>query len=357
MFGRSVLPTVARIGSLCGGLMYDWLQRVWYEGAPSGVVLWPLSWLFRGVVVLRRRLYVAGILRSFAVGRPVVVVGNISVGGTGKTPLTIWLARQLADGGLRVGVASRGYGGSARSARLVTANDDPAVAGDEPVLIARSTNARVAVGADRVEVARLLAGQGCEVILADDGLQHLRLRRDVEIAVVDGQRRFGNGRLLPAGPLREPVARLQSVAAVVVNGGASQPPEIGMSMAPLDAVSLADPARSRPLSTFCGQPVHAVAAIGNPGRFFDLLRRAGVAPIEHPWPDHAAPDVRFHDRLPVLMTEKDAVKCRALADERHWYVAVRAQIAAADAERLLRIVLAGIGRRELPVIAARQPAR
>lgn len=325
--------------------MYAWLQRVWYDDAPSGVILRPFAWLFAAVAALRRRLYRQGILRSRDIGRPVIVVGNLSVGGTDKTPLTLWLAAQLADRGLRVGLASRGYGGTARAPKLVSATDDPTQVGDEPVLMARAGVAQVAVGADRVAVAQLLAGQGCEVIIADDGLQHLRLRRAMEIVVLDGARRYGNGRLLPAGPLREPAGRLGSVDAVVINGGSAQPAEFAMSLEPSPAVSLSEPRRERSLAAFSGERVHAIAAIGHPARFFDLLRRHGIEALEHPLPDHAAlrrEDVTFADALPVLMTEKDAVKCRAPGDERYWYVPVTAHLP--EASRLLSMVLRAIGR-------------
>lgn len=326
--------------------MYEWLQRVWYGGARGGVLLVPLGWLFRGLVALRRALYRVRLLPSYAVGRPVIVVGNITVGGTGKTPLTLHLAALLRGLGMRVGVASRGYGGSSRTPRLVQPDDDPALVGDEPLLIAQRRDATVAVGADRVEVARLLVEQGCDVVIADDGLQHLRLRRDVEIAVVDADRSLGNGRLLPAGPLREPAARLQTVDAVVINGGAPRGAEVGMRLVALDAVPVAG-GRPRPLGEFAGQRVHAIAAIGNPARFFALLREHGLVPIEHALPDHAVPaatDLRFDDDLPVLMTEKDAVKCRRLADQRHWAVRVAATIREADAARLQTLLLRGIGR-------------
>ncbi len=337
---------------------YDWLQRVWYGGARSGVVLMPLSWLFRLAVSLRRALYGMAVLPSYAVGKPVVVVGNISVGGTGKTPLTIALAARLAARGLRVGVASRGYAGAGGPPRIVRADSDARDVGDEPLLIAQSGHAVVAVSADRVAAARLLVEQGCDVILADDGLQHLRLRRDVEIAVVDGERSLGNGRLLPAGPLREHARRLRTVDAIVVNGGppptaiaGHEPMAAGggsvvrMSLEATETLPLVPGGVARPLENFAGQRVHALAAIGNPQRFFALLRRHGIEPVEHPLPDHAPLDataLRFDDDLPVLMTEKDAVKCRrasAIADRRHWVVRVAPVFESGGLERLERLVL------------------
>ncbi len=336
---------------------YGWLQRVWYGDALGGVVLVPLSWLFAAVVALRSALYRTGILRSHAVGRPVVVVDNISVGGTGKTPLTIALAERLAAHGLRAGVASRGYAGAGGEARIVHAGSEAADVGDEPLLIAQSGHALVAVSADRVAAARLLVEQGCDVIVADDGLQHLRLQRDVEVVVVDGERGLGNRRLLPAGPLREPPARLETVDMVVVNGGASADllpgladprRTIGMVLEATEAVALVRGGGARSLSDFSGQRVHALAAIGNPGRFFTLLRRHGIDPVEHPLADHApldAQSIRFDDDLPVLMTEKDAVKCRAVADRRHWAVRVAPVFAGNGLERLERLVLERVARK------------
>lgn len=193
--------------------MHDWLQRVWYGGARSGLVLVPLSWLFGLLVATRRWLYRIGFLRTHRAAVPVVVVGNLTVGGTGKTPLAVWLATRLRERGVRPGIVLRGYGREGGEAQLVLAGSSAASVGDEALVLARRCDCPVAVGADRVAAARLLTE--VEVIIADDGLQHLRLARDVEIGVVDGMRGFGNGRLLPAGPLREARRRLQSVDAVV----------------------------------------------------------------------------------------------------------------------------------------------
>jgi tetraacyldisaccharide 4'-kinase len=335
----------------------SWLQRVWYEDAPSGSILRPLSWLFRGLVAFRRRLYRLGLLSSHAVGRPVVVIGNLTVGGTGKTPFALWLAGRLRERGVKVGVVLRGYRGHADNPCVVTADASYEDVGDEALLLARRGACPVAIGADRVAAARLLVAAGVELILADDGLQHLALRRDLEIVVVDGERRFGNGRLLPAGPLREPVDRLATVDAVVVNGASEEsltkgreqysPAERGvmscvsMSMRPDAAISIADGAR-RALATFAASQAHAVAAIGNPERFFRMLEGAGIRIIRHPLPDHYAlrsGDIDFNDDLPVLMTEKDAVKCRDFAGPRHWYVPVDAVLNDADERELLGRVL------------------
>lgn len=318
--------------------MHDWLQRVWYQRARGGFVLVPLSWLFAAAVALRRWLYSRGVLRSYDVGRPVIIVGNVTVGGTGKTPLTLWLAEKLCERGLRVGIAMRGYRADASAPRLVRLPATAEEVGDEALLAACRNVAQVAVGHDRVAVAALLVEQGCDLVIADDGLQHLRLQRQFEIAVIDGERGFGNGRLLPAGPLREPVTRLHDVDAVVINGPATPAHGVHMTLEARDAVSLGDGRTRRPLGAFVGGKVHAVAGIGNPGSFFATLRAHGLDPIEHPFPDHAAltrADIVFDDALAVLMTEKDAMKCAAWAEPRHWFVPVVAGFSQADAARLL----------------------
>lgn len=305
------------------------LQQRWYEDRAPPAWTLPLAALYGGVTAARRALYRRGILRAQQLPVPVIVVGNLTVGGTGKTPLVIALVEALRDGGFRPGVVSRGYGGSARRPTLLEGAPDAAVGGDEPALIRLRAGVPVAVGADRVAAARLLVDAGADVIVADDGLQHHALPRDVAICVVDGTRRFGNGRLLPAGPLREPGSRLQSVDFVVCNGGTPRAGEIPMRLEPRHAVALADPARSAPLASFRGARVHAVAGIGHPKRFFDVLQAAGIAIVEHPFPDHhryAPCDLAFVDDLPVLMTEKDAVKCIAFARAGWWSVPVSATL-------------------------------
>jgi tetraacyldisaccharide 4'-kinase len=300
-----------------------WLEQRWYEGAPVPWWLRSLSAIFGGVSGFRRFLYRRGLLRTHRLAVPVIVVGNLTVGGSGKTPMVIALVEALRAEGFRPGVISRGYGRTAadpRAPMIVTADTDPAHGGDEPVLIAWRTRAPVAVSRDRVAAGELLLSQhDVDVIVADDGLQHYRLGRDVEIVVVDGRRRFGNSRLLPAGPLREPVSRLRGVDAVVVNGPRG-PDEPGFDLQPSNVVPLRGGA-PRPLSDLAGTRVHAVAGIGDPERFFATLRTAGVDVVPHPFPDHhafVAADLDFGDDAPVLMTEKDAMKCRAFAQP-HWY--------------------------------------
>ncbi|WP_049622575.1 tetraacyldisaccharide 4'-kinase [Frateuria defendens] len=305
----------------------DTLASAWYGG---GRVPWwtrPLAALYGGVVALRRGLYRSGRLRRVRLPVPVVVIGNLTAGGTGKTPLTIALAEALRARGFRPGVVSRGYGGSLREPRLLGEHPDPAEVGDEPCLI-RASGVPVAVGRERPAAAQRLLDAGCDVVIADDGLQHYRLARDVEICVIDGARRFGNRRLLPAGPLREPMERLGTVDFRVCNGGRAEPGEVAMRLRGGTARALSD-GGERPLSDFAGQAVHAVAAIGHPARFFDSLRGQGVEVIEHPFPDHHAfepADLAFGDARAVLMTEKDAVKCRRFAGAGWWSVPVRAEL-------------------------------
>jgi len=306
------------------------LQQVWYGGRAPSLLLRSMSVVYAGISRVRSAAYAAGLLPRVRLPVPVVIVGNITAGGTGKTPLTIALVDALRARGFAPGVVSRGYGGNASAPVFVDASTDPVAAGDEACLIARVTRAPVAVGRYRGAAARLLLRQASvDVVIADDGLQHYRLCRDVEICVIDGSRRFGNGRLLPAGPLREPPARADICTFRVCNGGTGGSGEIGMCLVADEAVAIADAETRRQLVDFRGQRVHAVAGIGNPPRFFAQLRDAGIDIIEHPFDDHHAfahDDVVFGDALPVLMTQKDAVKCSRFAGTEHWAVPVRAEL-------------------------------
>jgi tetraacyldisaccharide 4'-kinase len=316
--------------------LIDTLESAWYAGGRAPWWTRPLAALYGVAIRLRGGLYRAGVLRSVRLPVPVIVIGNLSVGGTGKTPLTIAVAAALRARGYRPGVVSRGYGGSQREPLLLGDAPNPAQVGDEPCLI-HASGVPVAVGRDRPAAARLLLGAGCRVLVADDGLQHYRLARDMEICVIDGARRFGNGRLLPAGPLREPLSRLRRVDLRVCNGAIAEDGEYLMQLCGGDVVALSD-GRVQPLAGFRDQPVHAVAAIGNPRRFFDSLRAAGIAPIEHAFADHhdfAAADLDFADGLPVLMTDKDAVKCQRFAQPHWWRVPVRAELPAAFFDALM----------------------
>lgn len=320
-----------------------WLQRHWYRITPLHFFLLPASWLFSALAAIRRALYRQHILASFKLPVPTVVVGNISVGGTGKTPLTLALAAQLIARRKHPLIISRGYGGSALQAQVVTADSDAQHCGDEPVLMARRGLCPVWVGRDRVRTARtaLQAHPECDVVLCDDGLQHYRLQRDVEIVVMDGVRRIGNGFLLPAGPLREPVSRLKNVDAIVVNGGQSSARKIkfGMELTGDIFYNLLDPARTATARDLQDSRCHAIAGIGNPQRYFDALQALGLHCITHPFPDHhsyTAAELAFADCDALLLTEKDAVKCMAFADARYWVLRVDAQIDTALIELILR---------------------
>lgn len=313
------------------------IERIWYGGEAVPAVLAALVPVYRALRALHLAPYRLGWRVPRRLGVPVIVVGNLTAGGSGKTPLVIALVDALRQQGHRPGVVSRGHGGSERGPLLLDDLADPARVGDEPCLVRRRTAVPVAIGRDRARAAALLVERGVDVVIADDGLQNPSLARDLEVCVIDGQRRFGNGLLLPAGPLREPLDRLRAIELRVCNGGAPQAGEIPMRLVGETAVAVARSAATRPLSAFAGQQVHAVAGIGNPGRFFAGLRAHGIAIVPHAFPDHhafEAADLDFGDGLPVLMTEKDAVKCTRFASEAHWCVPVRAELPAAFFERV-----------------------
>lgn len=318
-------------------------MNLWNPAGASLLVRIPLSWIFGVLAALRRTFYQRGWLRVERVDVPVIVVGNITVGGSGKTPLTIWLVDRLGEWGWQPGIASRGYGGQSRQPALVESTSDPARMGDEPVMLARRTGRPVVVAKRRVEAAKALRQSGCTIIVADDGLQHYALGRDLEIVMVDGTRRFGNGRLLPAGPLREPISRLESVDIVVTKGHA-HPGEFGMELTASCWRNVTAPDLSRPPGFFNDRSAHGVAGIAYPPSFFEALRRLGIRVIEHSYPDHhvfAKNELAFDDDLPVLMTEKDAVKCQRLGLQNAWYLEVEAcfdtAFVAALRERLERM--------------------
>jgi tetraacyldisaccharide 4'-kinase len=322
------------------------IERHWYGITPLHLILLPLSLLFGLIAAARRALYRAGLFKSERLPVPVIVVGNITVGGSGKTPLALWLVQQLLDAGWHPGIVSRGYGGSATAPRSVSALDSAAEVGDEPLLMAQRALCPVWIGRDRPAAARALlnAHPGCDVVISDDGLQHYRLRRDVELAVVDGHRRFGNGLLLPAGPLREPVSRLKTVDAVVVNGGADELHGAGgrgkfdMQLRGETFHNLLNPDNIANASHFSGMRLHALAGIGHPERFFKYLESQGLAVVRHPLPDHhrySAVDIAIEDADAILMTEKDAVKCAPFATEKCWVLRVDAQVDPALAQHIL----------------------
>jgi tetraacyldisaccharide 4'-kinase len=309
-------------------------DRHWYRLSWLSIVLLPLAVLFRLSASLRRLAYKIGVLRSERLPVPVIVVGNITAGGTGKTPLTLWLCGILQEQGFRPGIVSRGYGGRT-SLLAVTADSDPAAAGDEPVLLAQRSRCPVWIGRDRVAAARALlaATPECDVIVCDDGLQHYRLQRDVEIVVLDGSRGLGNGLPLPAGPLRDGAARLRSVDAVVINGpgdpGLRTASRFNMSLEGSRFHNLLNPGHTASVSEFQGRRLHAVAGIGNPSRFFGHLQRLGLSFTAHAFPDHytfAPADLDFENAEEVIMTEKDAIKCQRFARENQWALPVDAAV-------------------------------
>ncbi|MBS1137634.1 MAG: tetraacyldisaccharide 4-kinase [Proteobacteria bacterium] len=311
------------------------------RGALAAALL-PLSWLFRALAALRRLLYRRGVLRQERVDVPVVVVGNITVGGSGKTPLVLWLAQRLRSRGHAPGIISRGYGGSAEVPRAVRAQDDASVVGDEPLLLARRSDCPVWIGRQRVAAARALlaAHPECDVLISDDGLQHYALARDVEIAVMD-ERGIGNGWFLPAGPLREGPSRLRTVDALVINGerlpaglGGQPGRTYFLRLAGTRFASLRRPEVSCGAEELQGRRLHAVAGIGHPQRFFDHLSALGLRFAAHPFPDHhryTAADLAFADADALLMTEKDAVKCAGLALPETWVLGVDAEVSPAGA--------------------------
>ena len=311
-----------------------WAERLvnaWYQGHPALLLLRPLEWLYRAVVQRKRQRFLAGQSPCYRAPVPVIVVGNITVGGTGKTPLILYLIDHCRARGLRVGVVSRGYGATPPSLPWrVTAEQSAHEAGDEPLLLVQRSGVALMIDPDRARaVQALLSAEPLDLILCDDGLQHYRLARDLELVLIDAARGLGNRRCLPAGPLREPQARLQTVDAVLCNGAsADSTAGFGVTLQPTALVNLVSGERQA-LSYFApGQAVHAVAGIGNPQRFFRTLEALNWRPLPHAFADHAsysAAALDFSPALPLLMTEKDAVKCRAFAQPDWWYLAVDAR--------------------------------
>ncbi|MDK9586242.1 tetraacyldisaccharide 4'-kinase [Lelliottia wanjuensis] len=321
------------------------IARIWSGESPLWLLLLPLSWLYGLVSGIIRLSYRLGLKKSWRAPVPVVVVGNLTAGGNGKTPVVIWLVEQLTKRGVRVGVVSRGYGGKAeRYPLLLTNATTTAQAGDEPVLIFQRTGAPVAVSPNRSEaVQALLAEHPLRIIITDDGLQHYALARDKEIVVIDGVRRFGNGWWLPAGPMRERASRLRSVDAVIVNGGEARSGEIPMTLKPGLAVNLLT-GEHREITQL--PSLVAMAGIGHPPRFFATLESNG-ATLENriPLADHQALSLESVEPLAaphqnLIMTEKDAVKCRAFAKANWWYLPVDAELSGDKPEHLLQELMA-----------------
>ena len=310
------------------------LATYWYKPTALSwlflLLLLPLSWLYCAVSSIRRKLYLSGVLERVKADVPVVVIGNIVAGGSGKTPLLIALCEYVKKRGFKPGVVSRGYGGSFTGVKQLSDGDTAALVGDEPLMIYRRTGVPVVIGSDRASaVERLLAENDCDIVFSDDGMQHYRMARDMEIAVVDAGRRFGNGLCLPAGPLRERVSRLDDVDLVVYNGGSDALASYKLQALNFDKL---DANTERSLSDFkagleTSKPLHAVAGIGNPPRFFNQLRSLGFVIVEHAYADHhhyQQQDFEGWAQDCIVMTEKDAVKCDRLDLTDAWYLQVDA---------------------------------
>ena len=322
------------------------IERVWFYRHPAKwllvPLLLPLSIVFWAITGLRRWLYRVGVKQSVQPAVPVLVIGNIGIGGNGKTPLALYLIKLCQSLNIRVGVVSRGYGGKAEHyPYLLDENSTAELAGDEPQMIYQRTGVPIAVGSDRIAAIDLLAQQGCQLVLADDGLQHYRMQRQGEIIVVDGKRQFGNGLLLPTGPLREGKWRLSQCDVVVVNGQTAVPmPQLSsplamMSLQPSQFINLSTN-QALSISDFAKRypQVNAIAAIGDPARFFTTLKQCNIA-LEKAqgFVDHHVFNqnelMQFGSILPLVMTEKDAVKCKGFEQANWWYLAVDASLDAA----------------------------
>jgi tetraacyldisaccharide 4'-kinase len=332
-----------------------WLNRVWYSQSSPPWWLRALVPLYRIGFLCDRKL--KQLRPSNLAGKPILVVGNLTVGGSGKTPLVIRLCKVLRDAGLKVGVASRGYGRRSTGLLEVNADSDPGLVGDEPLLIAQRTGATVVVASDRCAAAEALFSKGVDVVIADDGLQHHRMPRSMEICVIDGEREFGNGWQLPAGPLREPLKRLGQVDHVVINGEAGQAGVSSDELAGAVTMQLQpgmlhaiNQNLSWRLSQFSGCKANAVAGIANPERFFQTLEQAGLILQRHALPDHHAYQPgdfsAMNPDLPIIMTEKDAVKCRGLALRNAWYLAVDAHLPGEFERAVVTGMMAAMERQE-----------
>lgn len=310
--------------------MKQWLVNVWYRRSLWSYVLFPFSLIYLLVIKVRSLFYRLGFKKVTNFPVPVMVVGNLTVGGTGKTPLVIYLAKLLRDNGFKPGIVTRGYGGNASQYPcVVTQGSSPLEVGDEAILLVTHANCTVVVDPNRVRaVTYLLENHDCNLILSDDGLQHTALGRDIDIVVIDGERRFGNEFCLPAGPLREPLSHLTRASFIIANGKA-RGGEIAMQLFPEVIYNLKQPEKKLEITSFQNKTVHAIAGIGNPTRFFHQLRELGFVIIEHPFPDHYVykkQDLQFDDEHHIIMTEKDAVKCRDFANEKIWCLPVQAKL-------------------------------
>ena len=324
------------------------IEKVWYSKNIYSLLLSPLSFIYISIIYLRYTLYQLGLISITKINVPTIVIGNIVAGGTGKTPLVIWLAKYFKDKGFLPGIVSRGYGGKYLSnTELVKPTSNPLLVGDEPVIIARNTNCPVVVAKKRVKGAKKLVEKyNCNIILCDDGMQHYSLARDIEIAVIDGQRRFGNNYCFPAGPLREPKSRIFK-ADLIVSKYNARTCEHKMDYTYNQLVSLNELSKTIPISDLHDMTVHAVAGINNPDHFFSYLRSHKLELIIHKFPDHYSyteDDVKFNDNFPVVMTEKDAVKCLNYSSDKHWYIPISAELSKSfvcDLDKLMGKIING----------------
>ena len=324
------------------------IEKVWYSKNIFSLLLSPLSLIYISIIYLRHILYQLGLISITKINAPTIVIGNIVAGGTGKTPLVIWLAKHFKDKGFLPGIVSRGYGGTYLSnIELVKPTSNPLLVGDEPVIIARNTNCPVVVAKKRAKGAKeLVEKYNCNIIFCDDGMQHYSLARDIEIAVIDGQRRFGNNYCFPAGPLREPKSRM-SKADLIVSKYNARTCEHKMDYTYHQLVSLNELSKTIPISDLHGMTVHAIAGINNPDHFFSYLRSHKLELIIHKFPDHYSyteDDVKFDDNFPVVMTEKDAVKCLNYSSDKHWYIPISAELSKSfvcDLDKLMGKIING----------------
>lgn len=309
----------------------QWIERHWYCPRKTwlayGLIFF--AWLFSGIAYIRRKLYQKGWLQAYRASCPVIVVGNISVGGVGKTPLVVALYFLLKDRGWAPGIVSRGYKGEYTGVAWAAADSDPNEVGDEAVLLAARTGAPIVVARDRTLAVKTLTQEmACDIILSDDGLQHYAMQRDIEIVVLDATKQLGNGLCLPAGPLREPASRLKTVDMVAVNGGGES--QCGFSLSGVSVLNVLNPGIAESVRILHGKKVHAFAGIGSPDRFFNYLRGLGAEVVEHPCPDHyrfkECDFSAFSEQDMVIMTEKDAVKCRLFAKSNFWFLPVEARL-------------------------------
>jgi len=326
----------------------EFITESWYKGAWWLYFLLPLAWLYHLLIAIRKLLYTLNISESYQASIPVIVVGNITLGGTGKSPLVAYLVESLRQKGYHPGVVSRGYGSSIgkEEVREVLSSSQVSEVGDEPLMLKRRVDCPVFVSPSRKNAVRALEKKGCDIVISDDGLQHYALERDIEICVFDGKRMWGNACLLPVGPLREPRSRLKSVNFIVVNGGgggdswqrnASFQSVYCMDLEPGNLRSI-NGDEVRFVSDFQFKKVNAVAAIGNPERFFQVLEGNNIKVLRHAFNDHHAyqtSDLQFQNSLPIIMTEKDAVKCRQFNLQNAWYLPVSAQLNRDLAENII----------------------